>query len=214
MRVLYEKERHALGMLRFLNGRWGEFAYIILGIRGLQVETEFPSDWHKQRAGWVRVSLGLLKVGIAFPWPWVVPDEYQCSGPTYGFVFFDTGLHLRWGKCKGRRDDPMTIIAMPWEWRHREHKVLGEPSHHLYQYVLRSGEVQYRVATITEETRLYTRPWLPHRWLSRSIDIKFSGEVGERSGSWKGGTIGCSYKMQPHETPLAALRRMERERKF
>jgi hypothetical protein len=26
--------------------------------------------------------------------------------------------------------------------------------------------------------------------------------------------IGCSYEMRPHETPLDALRRMERERVF
>lgn len=58
------------------------------------------------------------------------------------------------------------------------------------------------------------RPWFPFRRLSRYINIDFSDEVGERSGSWKGGVLGCSYEMQRNETPLDTLRRMERERVF
>lgn len=50
--------------------------------------------------------------------------------------------------------------------------------------------------------------------MSRSIDVEFNAEVGERTGSWKGGCIGCGYQMNPNETPLQALRRMEAERKF
>jgi len=41
-----------------------------------------------------------------------------------------------------------------------------------------------------------------------------TGEVGERTGEWKGGTTGCGYQMLPNETPLETLRRMEKERKF
>jgi hypothetical protein len=45
-------------------------------------------------------------------------------------------------------------------------------------------------------------------------DKKITGEVGERTGSYKGGTLGCSHKMLKGETPLQTLRRMEKERKF
>jgi hypothetical protein len=55
-------------------------------------------------------------------------------------------------------------------------------------------------------------PW--KKMVHTSIDVKFDGEVGERTGSWKGGTIGCSYEMLPHETPENTLRRMESEREF
>lgn len=48
----------------------------------------------------------------------------------------------------------------------------------------------------------------------RSIDVEFDGEVGERTGSWKGGTIGCEYELRPNETPYECLKRMEQERKF
>lgn len=213
MRVRFERERKG-PLIRVFNNRWGEVAYALLALRGLKAEIEFPSDWHEQRRGWIRLGFGLVTLAWSFPWKWVVPDDYQCSGPTFGFCFFDDGLHLHWGKCHGRRDDPMTIVRMPWGWRHREHKILSEPETHPYSYTLRSGEVQQRTATIKAESRLWMRPWLPWRRLSRYIDVTFSEEVGERSGSWKGGCIGCGYEMLATETPLQALQRMERERKF
>src|SRR5690606_30951332 len=87
-----------------------------------------------------------------------------------------------------------------------------------YRYVLRSGEIQERTATVTVREYEHRRRWL--RWtrlgarIGRSIDVKFSDEVGERTGSWKGGCVGCGYDLLPGETPELALRRMERERKF
>lgn len=89
---------------------------------------------------------------------------------------------------------------------------------HDYTYVLRSGEAQDRGATITIQEWETRRRWLwwcaPLARVRRSIDVKFSGEVGERTGSWKGGTVGCGWTMLPGELPVHALRRMERERKF
>lgn len=196
--------------------RWIECAYISFTVRGLQAEIEFPSDWHEERMGWVRIGLGLVTIAFAFPWKWTVPDEGQCSGPRYGFSFFGDKFWLWFGKSTGRSRDPRRYIAisMPWEWRHREHEVLGEPQSHSYRYVLRSGEVQERIATIKAERRLWTRPWFPWKRESYCIDVEFNGEVGERTGSWKGGTIGCGYEMLEGETPLTTLRRMEQERKF
>lgn len=89
---------------------------------------------------------------------------------------------------------------------------------HPYTYHLKSGEVQNVTATITVEEMEWRRKWMPFSRLfalvRKSIDIHFSSEVGERSGSWKGGCIGCSYEMRSGETPLETLSRMERERKF
>lgn len=48
----------------------------------------------------------------------------------------------------------------------------------------------------------------------KSIDIEFDQEVGKRKGSWKGGTVGCSYELRDGETPYECLKRMENERKF
>ena len=111
-----------------------------------------------------------------------------------------------------------------------------------YTYVLKNGEIQNRIATVKvseREWRLKWFKWSPHPSMKRkTIDIEFSyagpldrnvlvekenykvenkkvtGEVGERTGSYKGGTLGCSYKMLKGETPLQSLRRMEIERNF
>lgn len=212
MRLSFERERKPL--LRVWGRDYAEVAYAYLGLSGLQAEVEFPSDWHEHARAWARFGFGFGKVAFSVPWRWVVPDNYQCSGPTYGFNFFEDGLHVHWGKSHGKRNDPFTIIGMPWRWQHREHLILSEKESHPYRYTLRSGEVQERVATINVESRLWTRPWLPWKRLSRYINIDFDHEVGERSGSWKGGALGCSYDMLPDESPLDCLRRMERERKF
>lgn len=89
---------------------------------------------------------------------------------------------------------------------------------HPYTYVLESGEVQNRLANIKVKEMEWRRRWLMWTTLFnrviRSIDVEFNGEVGERTGSWKGGTIGCGYEIRPNESPYQCLKRMEQERKF
>lgn len=133
----------------------------------------------------------------------------------------------------------VTLHLNPFEWRHMRHDVrlpdgtwtehIGSWERHKgddgrevltypYRYALKSGEVQERTATVCVERRT----WRPRslRWTSLfekehvSIDVQFSDEVGERSGSWKGGCTGCGYSLLPSESPLDCLRRMERERVF
>lgn len=72
---------------------------------------------------------------------------------------------------------------------------------------------------LTATTKIEEREWRfgtgKFKWLSlfrrpkisRSLDIKFSGETGKRKGSWKGGTIGHSIEMRPGELHEAAFRR-------
>lgn len=117
---------------------------------------------------------------------------------------------------------------------HRGKELIGEPPktdkwfhfHDLphwtyeapYRYALKSGEAQERRATISVTEREWRWRWFS--WLAwprkvrRSIEIEFSDEVGERTGSWKGGVTGCGYDLRPTETPWDCLRRMEAERKF
>lgn len=84
-----------------------------------------------------------------------------------------------------------------------------------YTYTLKNGTVQERTATCTIEFRKWHRKWFPLLTKeSTVIDIEFSDEVGERTGSWKGGTLGCSYELLPEETVYECLKRMEQERKF
>jgi|GEM_PF-1925174 len=86
-----------------------------------------------------------------------------------------------------------------------------------YVYRLKNGQTQIRQATVFVERRTWRMKWwplLPFRKFRTSIDVRFSDEVGEGTGSWKGGCTGCGYDMLFGETPLECLRRMERERKF
>lgn len=131
------------------------------------------------------------------------------------------------------------FFSLPWSWDHCRHEIMLK-SHvfrlvnrqelnpeddtevwretHPYHYTLRSGEIQVRTATITVHRRTWTWHWPKFlgwpRKVKTVIDVRFSDEVGERTGSWKGGCIGCGYTLQRNETPLQCLRRMESERKF
>lgn len=72
---------------------------------------------------------------------------------------------------------------------------------------------------VTARTRIEEREWRRgetwFRWLSlfyrpmikRSLDLRFSSGIGQRKGSWKGGTIGHAIEMRPGELHEAAFRR-------
>lgn len=149
----------------------------------------------------------------------------------WGIALYERSLYLCWGRHS-------KFLRFPWDWEHVKCEVRrpdGSWVPHVasydnkepdgrwtetydYTYTLRSGEVQRRKATVYVERREWrwrAFTWLPWPALKRqSIDIAFDDEVGEGTGSWKGGTIGCGWDLLPGETPLESLRRMERERTF
>lgn len=47
--------------------------------------------------------------------------------------------------------------------------------------------------------------WFRKPKISRSLDLRFSSEVGQRKGSWKGGTLGHGIEMLPGELHEAAF---------
>lgn len=177
----------------------------------------------------------------------IITNHSIYDSPGWGFYFYGEGQTLpdTFVICKGKKTKH---IYLPWSldwvrtsrmlkdgtWLHErkgdrkkgiDHDWWSEATQaklwketHDYTYVLNSGEVQERKATITVEEREWRPLWF--RWtklfahVRTCIDIEFDNEVGERSGSWKGGTVGCSYNLRPDETPLECLRRMEKERKL
>jgi hypothetical protein len=149
---------------------------------------------------------------LYMPWNHEDSTDYADTGE-WGFSYYREAhqIHAHWGqKC--------LVINMPWSWDHVRHDILYDYETHPYTYVLKSGEVQNRKATIRKEEREWKWrwfKWLPYPKNIRTyINIRFDGEVGEETGEWKGGCTGCSYDMKPDETPLQTLRRMEIERKF
>lgn len=86
-----------------------------------------------------------------------------------------------------------------------------------YTYTLKNGEVQHRKATVYVDRMTWRARWwplIPIQKVQTCINVAFDQEVGEKTGSWKGGCTGCGYEMKFGETPMGTLRRMERERKF
>jgi hypothetical protein len=161
----------------------------------------------------------------------IIKREYVCGDePQWSaYASSEFGLTFHWGQRRKSYD-------WPWDWHTLayEQQIIagdegswvsvfdrdGQPNSetHPYTYTLRNGTVQERKATISKRRHIITyrafkRIGWP-KWIKESIDVQFSDEVGERSGSWKGGCIGCSYDLRPGETMEQALRRMERERKF
>ena len=162
---------------------------------------------------------------------WEFGDE-----PGWVFDFSrEFGITLRWNHCYKNWSWPFHTILLnryyegkygQWldmdykfpegtEWRKNPG---AKKETHPYTYVLRSGEVQERKATIIKEKWIRGRHLLSKiGWPSRieyTIDVEFDKEVGEKSGSWKGGCVGCGYTINEGETPLDTLRRMEKERIF
>lgn len=149
----------------------------------------------------------------------------------WGVYFDPDSVVFCWG-------DKSKRFWFPWMWDHCKTEVMRpdgswvpyvasylegkEPDGrltecHPYTYVLKSGETQSRVATVYAERRTWRWrmfQWLPFRKVRQSIDVRFDDEVGEETGSWKGGCIGCGWDMKPGESLLQTLRRMESEREF
>lgn len=160
----------------------------------------------------------------------------ECEPPRYGIYYYEKAFWFCW-KRKTK------AVHMPWSYDWIRTSVYLKSSEYAHEtakdrknfyedhwkdkiwygrypfhYTRKNGEVQERLATIHIEEREWRQKWL--KWTKyfamtrRTISIEFSDEVGERTGSWKGGTVGCSYELLPKESPLACLRRMERERTF
>lgn len=149
---------------------------------------------------------------------------------SWGFYYFQRSFWFCWGQ-------KTWSLRLPWDFEMVRHEVLfpdgslrkppGDSwdvadgrmvEKHPYTYTLKNGIEQNRTATVyTEEREWRWRwfKWLPWpRIIRRCIDVSFNDEVGERTGSWKGGVMGCGYDVLPGEKMGDTLRRMERERVF
>lgn len=158
------------------------------------------------------LTWGQKRKRLEFPWAW---EWYRTSYQLYD----GSWLHeLRSDRSAVNKQSKYADNFDHWRAIRRIRDEKSWRQDFPYKYTLKNGTVQERTATVSVEQREWRRKMLLWtRFLSRketSIDVRFDGEVGERSGSWKGGAIGCSYTMEPGETPHECLLRMERDRKF
>jgi hypothetical protein len=167
---------------------------------------------------------------------WKSRREPENIMESWGWSYADQALYLNWGNCT-------KIFYPPWSYDHCRCEIMLEDGSFVpwerwtrsgespepinryrrivpYRYTLKSGEVQNVQATVTVDRRSWcwrAWPFRRLRWpskVSTCIDVSFSEEVGERRGSWKGGVMGCGWKLRPGEDPIVCLRRMEAERIF
>lgn len=165
-------------------------------------------------------------------------EQYdECEPPSYGIYYHMDQIGIRYGTKVKLYDMPWAFDWIrtsclkkdnTWEtetrknrkefWNEDKWKDILFNEQYPYIYVKNDGTIQKRIATIKveeREWRLKYFKWFKFiRKVRRDIDINFDKEVGEREGSWKGGTLGCSYEMKKGETPYDTLKRMEKERKF
>lgn len=172
-------------------------------------------------------------INVSFIWgafhiklPIKTKIEPSCGWLSYGFHICENTLVFRWGDIYKSWGIPFvsyvfdghTVIDQDGEWIDGSNSWdndLIKRDRFDYVYTLCSGEVQKRIATCHVSRRQWHRKWAPlFKLVRKEIEVEFSGEVGERSGGWKGGTIGCGYEMLDGEGVEQCLRRMESERKF
>ena len=184
-----------------------------------------------------RFNLDLFLFSLTLILPIKNKYENECESPKYGISYFDGIFWIRFGMDKywtiyspfSLQWVRTSILKKDGSYEHETNKnrkdfyedkwkeIIWSESHP-YIYHLNSGEIQERVATIfvkEREWRMHWFKWLPiMKKIKKVIEVEFNEEVGQNSGSWKGGVIGCSYNLLENETPLQCLRRMEIERKF
>lgn len=189
-----------------------------------------------------RINLCLIFFHLEFILPFRNKWTYECDAPKWGLAIHNKTVWIyRGGKGNGNGGNKwwtwhIPFITKDWvrtsillkdgSWEHETkkdrkdfYKDEWKEKQQVWEYDFTD---KYDGEIIPTKIYVDEREWRP-KWLkwtklfaktNRSIDVHFSKEVGSRKGSWKGGTIGCSYTLLPNETPLDCLKRMEKERKF
>jgi hypothetical protein len=217
-----------------IRNNWCEINLGLNGVRFIYALASYFDNRHM-----LKIGLGFVTIYLHLPFKSGIDD---CEYPEYGFYWYgDPGHHSLWF-CWGMKKYSFYMpwssewvrtsalrIDGKWEhetrgdkgkdfWDNEKWKDILYVKQYPYIYTLKGGTVQNRTATIRVEEREWRWKWFT--WLpltkrvKKTISVDFDAEVGEETGSWKGGCTGCGYNMLKGETPVATLRRMEKERKF
>ena len=199
----------------------------------LWLSLSFASDasWSRKLGSWFRTKFGSggRSFKIAYHdhsawWSFFETDDHNRADPWWMRQSFYMPWHSEWVSTEILsldlertvwKDKRRSGRRMSDNYEARKAAELANSFSTPYQYILKSGEVQNRVATAHVERMSHGYRWFPLPINKRvSIWVSFDQEVGEDTGSWKGGTTGCGYTLKKGETPLGCLHRMEQERKF
>jgi hypothetical protein len=208
--------------------KWGEFS------------THFstPSliltlDGYFDRKSSLHLCLGwgnlFLKLPINIKYDGYEPPEYGIQihdskiwlhfGLKYKTIFFPwymdwyrTSIYL---KDNTREDETRKNKKQFWDEKWED---ITYYESYPFKYILNNGNEQNVTAKVTlkeYEHRPYWFMWTKlFNRIRRCIEIKFSEEIGEGVGSWKGGTLSFHCPILPNESLHECLLRIEREYKF
>jgi hypothetical protein len=183
------------------------------------IKIDVPHKWEMWENA---IGFYFSEEALVLEWPWGGRQKHGVKK----FLYYPWSLdfYKRWeaivdggwsDKLGGWDPNERHWVELP---RRLGHGKIGTKAVYDFKYVLKSGEVQERKATVYVDRMEWRRRWL--RWtplfnlVRDCINVSFDGEVGERTGSWKGGCTGCGYELKPGESIGDCLARMERERKF
>ena len=171
---------------------------------------EIPSDFRREdllrlpnhRWAWdkeIHAPLRVLKWFWSHFIRWAVPTKYK-----FPKIFYPRSL----SNLKGSKKADYVPLF----------QIAGQEFTFDYTYKLSNGEAQNRIAKVEIAILAGTPAFLlfipVSLYVNVRLDITFDGEVGEESGSWKGGVTGTSCTIKRGETIEQAFRRFERDRKF
>lgn len=191
-------------LLPFLFFGWGDFYLKLPFDTGKGQEAETPAyGFYMYHVDPVPKKLNMP---TCFIWQW---NNYKSWDMPWAYTHIRHSILLKNGNWEhDYKGDRKCFYEDRWE----EHKYMIE-----YDFLDKSDNTIIPTKVYVEE-REWRQHWLTWTKLfskvSKCIDVKFSKEVGSRKGSWKGGVVGCGYKMKHGETALECVKRMESERKF
>lgn len=186
-----------------------------------------------------RIELGLIFFRLTLILPFKNKWEDECSAPRLGIAIHNNTFWLyKGGKGNGRNewwtwDIPFfthewvrrSVYLKDYTWESESPKNRKEFYEDHWKKLQKSWDYiftdYYDNELIPTKIYLEEKEWRP-KWLTwtklfskirTSISIEFSREVGRGKGSYKGGTLGCSYTLKRDETPIEGIIRMEKERK-
>lgn len=216
-----------------LERRWG---YFTLSLFRLLVTVERKLSWcfyldRTYDTQSLRLNCGCGIVHVSWVWRRKHSSDWSYSDKKYGFDVHSGSIYFHWKNKLMGWDFPFITwnhytteyMDVNNEWQENrcwnkfstdtDSNVLTEQ--HPVFYELRSGDIQWRVATCTQTRMTWRRKWMPwSKMVKVKLDVKFNQEIGNEAGSWKGGVTGTSHEMRPGESIPECLDRMLAERNF
>lgn len=191
-------------LVPFLFFGWGDFYLNLPFNTGKTDECENPSY------GFYMYHIdpvpGKLNIPTCFIWQW---GDYNSWEMPWSYEWVRTSILLKDNTWEHETKGNYREFYKD-EWKNKQQV-------YFFDFLDKSDNTVIPTKIYVEE-----REWRP-KWLMwtnifsktrKTIDVHFSKEVGSRKGSWKGGTIGCSYLMKKNESAIQCIKRMEIEKTF